>query len=54
MMLPPGGGGGEGGGGGVVDDISADKLRRASVRLTSPTSNGTVCSGFGARKVRER
>lgn len=24
---------------------------RASVRLTSLTSNGTVCSGFGARKV---
>lgn len=29
-------------------------LRPAPVRLTSPTSNGTVCSGFGARKVYER
>lgn len=41
-------------GGGDVGDISDDKPRPAPVRLTSLTSNGTVCSGFGARKVRQR
>ena len=44
----------QGKGGGAPADISPDRLRPSSVRLTSSTSNGTVCSGFGARKVRER
>lgn len=39
--------GGWGGGGGVEVDTSPDNLRPAPVRLTSSTSDGTVCSGFG-------
>lgn len=37
-----------------MGDISTDNVQAAAVRLTSATSNGTVCSGFGARKVCER